>query len=200
MQDVYIVDVELLHVTRTKRFIKELCIYNVPTMQLQNYLVLPSARWCSLKPDIQSLNSYITANIHKIEYNHGQIDQESAIEFLINTTKGLSLILAKGHDKCQFIATLTGKSVFNLETFGCPKVSDLPATNDCSCLTHPPNFLHCCQIKCLRFGRWFYPVLEQLVNKTYHTNWIYLAKYMVRPKYLDDYLKDAKNNGKKQVL
>jgi hypothetical protein len=184
-KNICIVDVELLHVTRSERFIKELCVYKVPNRQLQNYLVLPSVSWYSLKQDIRSLNQYITANIHKIGYNHGQVDQETALLFLINETSG-QLVFAKGHDKCRFIASLIGKCVFNLEIFGCPKISDLPASNDCSCIKHTPNFLHCCQIKCLRFGRWFYPVLLSLTNDKYysgHEPWFtLLTKAAVCPK------------------
>src|SRR5579859_6884887 len=168
LENVCIVDVELLHVTRQSRIIKELCIYNVPKKQLQTFMVLPSVPRRSLSQEIQSINSYITSNIHKIDYNSGNIDETSAVAVLYRTTKHQH-VFAKGYDKCRFIATLLGKCVYNLETFECPKVSDLPSTNDCSCLYHPTNFLHCCQINFLRLGCWFYPVLEKYTSVTEFT-------------------------------
>jgi hypothetical protein len=138
----------------------------VNSRQLQNFLVLPTVPWFCLTQKVNSLNSYITSKIHKIEYDYGQIDSETVHEYLRKTTKQCT-VFAKGLEKCQFIATLIQKPVHNLETFGCPKVKQLPSANDCSCLKHSSDFLHCCQIKCLRLGRWFYWELYNLTDLQY---------------------------------
>jgi hypothetical protein len=161
-----IIDVELLFESQTKKIIKEVCIYLVNSRQLQNYHVLPNIPQFCLTPKVISMNGYITSNIHKLDYDYGQIDGETIHEYMRLFTKTCT-VFAKGYEKCQFIAGIIEKPVHNLEEFGCPKVKVLPPANDCSCLKHGTDFLHCCQIKCLRLGRWFYWKLNALSNLQY---------------------------------
>jgi hypothetical protein len=156
-----IIDVELLFETEKKKIIKEVCVYLVNNRQLQNFHVLPNIPYFCLSQKVASLNSYITSHIHKLDYDYGHIDGETVHDYLRSVSKSCT-VFAKGYEKCQFIAGIIEKPVHNLEVFGCPKVKTLPSANDCSCLKHGCDFLHCCQIKCLRLGRWLYWELNRL--------------------------------------
>src|SRR5579862_503768 len=112
-----IIDVELLFESQTKRILKEVCIYLVNNRQLQNFHVLSTIPQFCLTQKVISMNSYITSNIHKIEYDYGQIDSETVHEYMRQFTKQLT-VFAKGYEKCQFIAGIIEKPVHNLEEFG----------------------------------------------------------------------------------
>jgi hypothetical protein len=87
-----------------------------------------------------------TMNDHSSEdnglsWNDGIIPYSSIFQTLAEATSNIAHLYAKGDDKCAYLSSLLGRSVQNLDPFGCPKRKDFRMTTGCSlpCHRFPDN-------------------------------------------------------------
>lgn len=96
--------------------------------------------------------SWIARNIHRIDWNQGELPYFKFRTILMFLCDMFSNIYVKGLEKKKFLEFLTGRVCHNLEDLGCPKVNELLPTLS-SCTVHSTDFKHCALVKAKAFGR-----------------------------------------------
>ena len=107
----------------------------------------------SLVPEyIRKTNRWITNNLHKISWEDGYIPYSQMPATLSQFSKGWGPIFTKGSEKAQFLSTILGEKVFDLDDFDCPKADELALPLMTTCLVGHTK--HCALFKALRYAKW----------------------------------------------
>jgi len=161
-----IVDIEFLYESKKKKFPKELCIYHLDSNQIQN-VIISSPMSSITNPAAIVQNRYVTQHLHFIDHSAGFTSQETAIDLLKSACHGRE-VYVKGSEKARVLSNILAQTVFDLDKIGCPKVSDLYNISATGCIhpMHTGEFLHCSQVKCIKFGTWLYKHLYHMWNQT----------------------------------
>ena len=139
-----VLDIELAE----KNVVKELGVYI--DGQVFGYSFKPPKNY---QPTHQIL--WYTQNLHKIDWKSGQLDYSCINTMLAELRLYRAEYFAKGVEKGNFLSTLLGKEVENLDDYGCPKIQHL--NTDWLCNSYPYRHktnLHCGERKVKAFGEW----------------------------------------------
>ena len=122
-----------------------------------------------LPPGEIQQNSWITKNVHKIDWSSGRhfyTDMRDIVKYIKVADDDVTYY-AKGSQKCQILSQLFGESFYNLDSIACPgikylHVRDLEITCDAFPLVHQDMFSHCAQKKATVFADWLvgYKLIE----------------------------------------
>ena len=76
-------------------------------------------------------------------WDDGNIAYGSLFQTLAEATANFTNLFAKGTDKCKFLTELLGRSIQNLDSFGCPERKEFKMTTGCSlpCHKYPDKFV-----------------------------------------------------------
>ena len=120
-------------------------------------LLQPPVKFSFLTEDFQKTYSWLTRNVHGINWDSGTHDHS----FLFNFFNSIKLrfpnssIFAKGKEKCAFLRNFFF-NVIDLDTLGCPKASQFSYNFASNCQNHLSvyRFDHCAQEKANLFYDW----------------------------------------------
>jgi hypothetical protein len=112
-----VIDYEYLLGARGEKVIKEVSVASENV--LETFRFLPP----------YSLNHSSEKN--GISWSDGIIPYSSILQTIADATTNFAHLYAKGDDKCAFLSALLGRSVQNLDSFGCPSPKDFRMTTGC---------------------------------------------------------------------
>ena len=118
--------------------------------QVVGYSVTPPKHY---QPTHQTL--WCTQSSHKIDWKSGSLDYSCTNTMLAELRQYRTEYFAKRLEKCNFLSTLLGKEVENLDDYGCPKIQHL--NTDWLCTNYPYRHkrnIHCAERKAKAFGEW----------------------------------------------
>ena len=134
-------------------------------------LLQPPVKFSFLTEDFQKTYSWLTKNIHGIDWEAGTHDHS----FLFNFFNALKLrfptspVFAKGKEKCTFLRNFFF-SVTDLESLGCPKASQFGYNFAKSCPNHQTSyrFDHGTREKVNLFYDWVVGYYQRPSNECIH--------------------------------
>ena len=134
-------------------------------------LLQPPVKFTYLAEEFQRTYSWLTRNVHGINWDSGTHDHS----FLFNFFNAIKLrfpnssIFAKGKEKCSFLKNFFF-NVIDLDTLGCPKVSQIGYNFTANCQNHQfaYKFNHCTQEKANLFYDWLANYYQRPTNECIH--------------------------------
>ena len=142
-----VLDIELTD----KNIIKELGLYIDGSVQ--GFSFCPPK---TFKPNKQT--TWNTSHLHGIAWTSGKLDYEKLFAVFYDVKVMNAEVFAKGLEKCRLLTNLLGRSVENLDDYGCPKIDDLVKMDNSwicsSCPFRHKTRLHCAERKAKVYGEW----------------------------------------------
>ena len=99
--------------------------------------------------------SYVSRNITHIPFDYGAKKFETIREFLNNDE---TIFYVKGHNKAEYLKTLTKNKVVDLDYYKCPKYDKIDyelKKKYCRFITHSSTHINCSVNKVLKLAYWF---------------------------------------------
>ena len=118
-----VIDYEYLKGAHGEEVIKEISV--AAENVLDSFLFLPP-----YSMDARSSES------NGLSWDDGFISYSQLTQILAEATSNFAHLYAKGTDKCDFLTTLLGRPVQNLDSFGCPERKSFRMTTSCSLPCH----------------------------------------------------------------
>ena len=113
-----VLDIELTD----KNINKELGLYIDGS--LQGFSFCPPK---TIKPNKQT--TWNTSHLHGIAWSSGKLEYEKLFAVFYDIKLMNAEVFAKELEKCRLLTNLLGRSVENLDNYGCPKIRDLVKSN-----------------------------------------------------------------------
>lgn len=105
----YVVDIQGFH---APDFLpKEICIVNIHTDFVWHCVVRPPTCYNRLSPRLRKLVSYISKNIHGLDWDLGFIPEADALGVLRNILQGAVKVYIKGSERATYLRRLLNFSV-----------------------------------------------------------------------------------------
>ena len=152
-------DAQFLRDKDNKLILKEFAVY-YPDFS-ESYLSVatfapPYEKQC-LPKHVRRHNSYVTHNIHGLEWNDGEYGFHHITNILWSMTRQFNILYVKGTEKVKVLQTwMPHLQVLNIEDLGCPNLTKLPLFDSpCENEIHTrfPRF-NCASKNAQRFWLW----------------------------------------------
>lgn len=88
-------------------------------------------------------NIWLYHNLIGINWNAGNTEYADLSKLVLDATKTVTILYAKGLEKSIFLEKLIGKEVFNLQNFGCPSLKRLQSMEFTKCTYHCGKKYNC---------------------------------------------------------
>ena len=118
-----VIDYEYVIGTHNEEVIKELSVASTDVQE--TFRFLPPYR---MDPHSNDQNGLC--------WDDGSIPYGSLFQVVAEATANFLNLFAKGDDKCKVLTEMLGRTVQNLDTFGCPKRKEFKMTTSCSLPCH----------------------------------------------------------------
>jgi hypothetical protein len=118
-----VIDYEYLTGARGEKVPKEIAIASENS--IESFRFLPPY---SMKPHASPKSG--------LTWDDGFIPYSSLVQTLQEATANFPHLYSKGDAKCRNLSTILGRSVQNLDSFGCPERSEFKMAKGCSMLCH----------------------------------------------------------------
>lgn len=162
-----IIDFEGFQCGHNRFIVKELAVYVLNSPNIHNVWTFKSPfLFENLNKKKRLCHSWVTRNLHGIEWNYGDEDYKNLRYILTKLFQLFTRIYIKGLEKKRFLEYLSGRDILNLEDVNCPKIEHLPHAN-VQCPHHTLNHIHCALYKAIGFGNF---LLENTYKSQVPTN------------------------------
>lgn len=97
--------------------------------------------------------AWLSRNMHHMDWTFGELPYSSLYSILVPVFEMFPHIYVKGLEKAKFLEFLSGRPIYNLDDFKCPRVHQLPLI-DVNCpYLHDKHFPHCAVYKAAVYAR-----------------------------------------------
>jgi hypothetical protein len=112
-----LIDFQYFRNKNNEIMIKELAIMNMVTKKIQciTFKFQAGSEWDKLPDYVKRTNNFICDHVNGMNFFDGTYDYDLLPRFLLHACKNNPIIYAKGSEKCQFLSSMLGKKVYNLE-------------------------------------------------------------------------------------
>jgi len=154
-----IIDMLAFNSPKAKFIVKELTIVNIRTGSVHWFLFKPP---CAAKDSVAATskeNIWLTNNFHGISWEEGTIPYDRLRNILTGQVEPHTTIYVKGKEKADFIRRLTGATVIDLQTLGCPslrKPNLWLLTPQYTCPRHNGTNFVCSRDQALKLFSWYF--------------------------------------------
>jgi len=122
-------DAQFLRDKENKLIVKEFAVYysDFPEELIRVATFAPPYEKECLPKNIRKLNTYVSENIHGLEWNDGEYGFHEMTNIMWSMTSRLEVIYVKGLEKGKILQSLLPHlCVLNIEDLGCPSLEKLP--------------------------------------------------------------------------
>lgn len=133
--------------------IKELAYYIVETGENGVFVFRPPFPYRELDIKDKRLNEWVSRNICSLNWNDGDYDFKEFANIIGGLKEKANMFWTKGLEKSIFLTKSLGSVVENVESWGCPKLSDHPIEPLLNCIYHE-NIERCCLFKAYKLNLW----------------------------------------------
>lgn len=131
--------------------IKELAFHSVDYGHHGCWTFLPPLPWGQLSNKNRKTFSWMTRYCHGLRWESGEISYTFLSLILTFLLSSHSNIYTKGLEKKNFLEKLSGRKVFDLNEFDCPKISTFEKS-PLKCPSHKQSFKHCAVFKAYSYS------------------------------------------------
>lgn len=149
-----VVDVEWFRYKKEPPFTKEIAISGD---YLDSIILKPPRNFYDLDCRHKNAFNWLIQNMHGLFWDSGDYSYLHLIRFVesVKLRYGESCIYyAKGYEKCIFLSSLFGKPFMNLDTLGCPQVTNAAYTCSFESKVHQSRGNHCARNKAHFYHDW----------------------------------------------
>lgn len=147
-----VVEFEGFQVNKHEFIIKELAFYAVEHEYHSRWTFLPPYSCEKLSDKHRKTFAWLTRYCHGLQWEGGGELPFSALQLILSSLFiSYKTIYTKGLEKTKFLEKMSGRKIFNLNDFNCPKLGDLESLI-VKCPDHASYFNQCALRKAHAYG------------------------------------------------